>query len=381
MKPVTVLPLLLKHRIDKRGLCPIAVRIVKDRRVLATKTTGYKVPPMSWDDAAKRVTLREPNYVTINAMLKRIISDYEMEFMRSELLGIHVTKERVMKVLNGGGVTTDYYSYCEQVIAVKYNKKETKRQHLSELTKLRQFSPSLHFSDIDFNFLNRYRSWMIKARGNTDNTAWKSLKAMYAMVNHAMKEGLLAENPFKNFDRGKYVQGRREYLELSELNQIEALLQTNIPERLKLVGYYYLFMCYTGLRYNDATMFFNAKKHIIQGERIVMVTEKWGTVVDIYIHKRLRPVLAYVSANPIKMLNQDFNAEMKQIALLTGINKKLTAHTARHTFGAALAEMDVPIEKAQLLLGHKDIDSTKIYYHIKNKSLDKEIQKFDNFNL
>jgi len=62
---------------------------------------------------------------------------------------------------------------------------------------------------------------------------------------------------------------------------------------------------------------------------------------------------------------------------MSGIDIKMTAHTGRHTFGATMAELDVPIERAQKLLGHKDRRSTSIYYHIKNKSLDIEMDKWD----
>ena len=41
----------------------------------------------------------------------------------------------------------------------------------------------------------------------------------------------------------------------------------------------------------------------------------------------------------------------------------LTLHTARHGFGNFMAASNVPIEDASLLMGHANIETTKIYYH------------------
>ena len=77
------------------------------------------------------------------------------------------------------------------------------------------------------------------------------------------------------------------------------------------------------------------------------------------------------------MLRWDNLERKSNLATMTNIQIAITAHTGRHTFGATLAEMDVPIKKAQNLLGHRDLKSTQIYYHIKNKSLDTEMEKWN----
>jgi len=41
----------------------------------------------------------------------------------------------------------------------------------------------------------------------------------------------------------------------------------------------------------------------------------------------------------------------------------LTLHTARHGFGNLMAQKNVPIEDAMLLMGHACLESTKLYYH------------------
>ncbi len=143
------------------------------------------------------------------------------------------------------------------------------------------------------------------------------------------------------------------------------------------IAAYYLLMCYTGMRFNDALVRFNPEIHIKNNESIVFTTEKSGSTIDIYIHERSRFVLDYIEKRVIQIGNKGFNDYLKIIGSDCGIETKLSAHIGRHTFGATLAELGVPIEVAQKLLGHLDRKSTAIYYHITNKTLHENMKKWD----
>lgn len=68
----------------------------------------------------------------------------------------------------------------------------------------------------------------------------------------------------------------------------------------------------------------------------------------------------------------------KQTLLRSGIKKRATLHTLRHSFATHLLEDGVGISHIQKLLGHNSIKTTLIYTHIANDSLMNIKSPFDN---
>ncbi|GBD34599.1 Tyrosine recombinase XerD [bacterium HR35] len=65
---------------------------------------------------------------------------------------------------------------------------------------------------------------------------------------------------------------------------------------------------------------------------------------------------------------------IKYYAKKSGILKKITPHTLRHQFATDLLMAGADLRAIQLLLGHKNLQTTQIYTHLTNKEL-KEIHR------
>jgi len=58
------------------------------------------------------------------------------------------------------------------------------------------------------------------------------------------------------------------------------------------------------------------------------------------------------------------NKTIKRAVRLLGIDKRITAHTFRHSFATHLLQRGTDIRTIQGLLGHNDVKTTEIYTHI-----------------
>ena len=68
--------------------------------------------------------------------------------------------------------------------------------------------------------------------------------------------------------------------------------------------------------------------------------------------------------------NQKTNKYLKEIMMYIGIRKKITFHSARHTFATTVTLSNgVPIETVSKLLGHTKLSTTQIYARVVDQKL------------
>jgi len=58
---------------------------------------------------------------------------------------------------------------------------------------------------------------------------------------------------------------------------------------------------------------------------------------------------------------------IKQAARKSGLTKRVTSHTFRHSFATHLLADGYDIRTVQELLGHSDVKTTMIYTHVLNR--------------
>ncbi|MGL1930615.1 MAG: integron integrase [Desulfotalea sp.] len=71
------------------------------------------------------------------------------------------------------------------------------------------------------------------------------------------------------------------------------------------------------------------------------------------------------------LLESGLQKAIKRAVLKSGIAKRITAHTFRHSYATHLLEDGVNIRILQKLMGHKDVKTTEIYTHVIQKDIRK----------
>jgi len=257
---------------------------------------------------------------------------------------------------------------------------ETWLGYKSQVSKMLKFKKEIVFSDINERFINDYRQYMLSILGNNENTAGKSLRVLRTFVNICIRFGYIKTNPFQ-YTSIKKVDGKRDFLSITELNKLEDYyLNTNFSKAIdKDVLCYFLFACYTGLRYSDLkTLSMDA----IVDNAIHLRMHKTGYLVNIPLSKKAKmflPENAFSSSCVFRIYcNRATNNVLKRIGTELGLNKKLTCHVARHTFATVSISLGIPIEVVSKLLGHTNIRTTQVYAKIVDTVKIKEMQKWDN---
>ncbi len=116
-----------------------------------------------------------------------------------------------------------------------------------------------------------------------------------------------------------------------------------------------------------------------QKERIVPIGKAAIKATSRYLSE-VRPSLAKDYSEDVLFLNsrgKPFSRMglwkiLRKYVILTGIKKKVSPHTIRHSFATHLLEGGADLRAVQEMLGHADISSTQIYTHLDREYLKQE---------
>lgn len=234
--------------------------------------------------------------------------------------------------------------------------------------------------DIDKNWAIGFIEWMKNTykvnagdeneKTLSDNSIRSYISLLSNALNSAVRNDMLAENPFNRLssdERVKKPESTREYL---TTNEVKLMIKTDCKNTV--VKNAFLFSCFTGLRFSD----------IIRLTYKDIINNEGNFLLSIVMRKTSKPIYIPLSKNALKWLPErkdkdiddlvfaeiPFNAEtnrvVKEWAKKAGIKKTVTYHISRHTFGTMMLTAGADLYTVSKLMGHAEVRTTQIYAKI-----------------
>lgn len=375
-----------KDRATEDGLLPVFMKITIAGKRLVMMTKIF-VKPNEWSNQNAKLKTNTEEARRVNKMLdafKLRAFDYQrelmnegkdvtLESMKAKWYGLSLEKPRMLMSV--------FKEHNEQMKALvnqefsplTFERYETSFRHTQEFMKWKYKIEDIDIKRLNYEFISNYEFWLKSVRKCDHNTSVKYLSNFKKIVHICLKHGWLDKDPFVGFKMTKR-EVERPFLVEEELTRIIA--EDFKMLRLRQVRDIFIFCCYTGLAYADVKKL--TREEIttgIDGEKWIWTSrQKTETTTRVPLLPRALEILDRYKDDPqclnkgrlLPVLsNQKMNGYLKEISDACDITKKMTFHTARHTFATTVTLSNgVPIETVSKMLGHRNLKTTQHYAKI-----------------
>ncbi len=260
---------------------------------------------------------------------------------------------------------------------------ETALKHTKSFIKWKYAQEDVNIYSLNSEFVNELSFWFKTVRNCSHNTTMKYISNLKKVVLLCINNGWLAKDPFASFSLSLEDKDPI-YLNKEE---IQSLIEKEIRNiRLQSVRDVFVFCCFTGLAFIDVKQLKRSEVCIgIDGQLWILKNRQKSTVPSrIPLLPISNQILEKYKDNPVciaknvllpVLSNQKYNSYLKELADICGIDKALTSHTARHTFGTTVTLANrVPIESVKEMMGHKHIKQTLYYARVLPIKLHEDMQ-------
>lgn len=382
-----------RNKIKKNGLCAVMGRITLDGEI-AQFSTGLETNPDLWDAKTGCSTGRTAHEKGVNKGLKSLSTSIEKHYVYIVEKDGYVTAERVKNaVMNIAQEPTTLLKELEEATEeirksiginhtiATYRAYVNAHLNLSRFIRDKYGKSDMPFSSLEYSFIENYDMYLKIDHKMATGSVMQHIVFLKKLVKRAMNKGVISRNPFFGYvpDQPKTS---RKWLSCEEIQKV-----MTIPIEHQSVAFVrdmFVFGCWTGLSYTD----------IKNLQDINIVTDSEGNQwIDIKRQKTgsrsLVPLLDIPKeiinkykgtgekGKVFKMLCMNVVCQYtKRIGKLCGLDKKLTFHMSRHSFGTSIClTQGVPIETLSQMMGHRNIKTTQIYAEITGAKIEEDMQR------
>ena len=386
-----VLSYLKRNKEKTQSAVPVMGRITVNGTI-SQFSAKLTVPERLWEVRGGRAKGRSLESDRINRHLDEIRSQLDRHYRDIRDRESYVTAEKVKNAWLGFGkryrtLLATFRSFTDDLhgrIGVDRSR-NTWYRYLATMKHLQAFlTAKYHVSDIalaelEQSFIEQFHVYLKTERALKLTSICRYLDCLINVVKIAFNDGIMPRNPFASY---RYNEPTPERAFLNE-TEILTLQHTALrTKKQRLIRDLFLFSCFTGICYTDmkslAWKQLEQDKHgdwWVIGNRCKTDTQ--------YVVKLLPSALSILEryrdgADRVFAFMPHLNTvdrSLKRIAVLCGIDKKLTFHCGRHTYATTICLMNgVSLETLSKMLGHKRITTTQTYAKVTQPMIDREVE-------
>ena len=356
------------------------------------------IPEKNWDKEKGQIISKQKDMIKISLELEMLrakaYSIYRGMLLDDDEISVEHIRNKFFGIEQKGKTLLDAFNYHNETQKVKLSHGTLKNYYTTKKYILRYLKEKLKIKDIplkkvNYKFITEFEYFLRKVNKPGDkitlnqNGLMKHMERLQKVLNMAYRIEWMEEKVMDKY-RLEFAKVERGYLTEEELFAIENYDFSSL-ERLDKVRDKYVFSCYTGLSYVEISNL--GYEHIhrgIDGELWISMrrqksTESFSVPIlpaALDILKKYKEHPEALMANKVfpPLSNQKTNQYLKEIASLCGIDKNISFHLARHTFGTTVTLANgVPIESVSKMMGHTKISTTQIYAKVIEKKVSEDM--------
>ena len=372
--------LILRTTPNSKGQYPLAIRITKDRRS-TYKHIGHYIDLEDWDDKNLKVKKSNPEAESLNTLIASKLSEARKGLISLQTDNKAVTARQIKKEIYKPTSSLTFFDFADEHLEALEAEKKINRHSTDSawLSYIEKYCSGRHltFQEIDNRFLKKFKAYLIGSSSLTETTAMNVMVLIRLLFNQAIKHKVISKEiyPFgKDKFKIKFPETNKTGLSCKEIKVLENLTQLTQMERHSLNVWLFSFY-FAGMRVSDVlftrwAQIYDNRLHYRMGKNSKLLSLKIPVKVEgillQYIDDRVKnddfifPEMKKADLTDAKDIYRKKKDHLKKIAKRAGIQKKVTMHIARHSFGNIAGDNIHPL-MLQKLYRHSDLKTTINY--------------------
>ena len=381
----------------KNGKMPLYIRFRRIDGEEPKFPLGIDLLKEEWNEETMR-----PVDPALKLLIDKETLRIEREIYNTAINDVEITKALLKDIVVGKKVAkpenNSFYDYFVKYLSKKEKngklKDSTRKSYETTLSALKEFKGEIKVKDINAKLLENFDKFLIKrgkesGKGEVKGSRYNRIKHIKTIIRYIENLQIPIENPYRSGDLiAPESEVNNIFLDFDELKRMYKLI-SKVKERSTecRVLLMYLFSCATGLRISDVL---TVKWGNLDVERDPMVlniiTRKQEKSLSVPIFPLAEEVLLFAPEDDLNNVERDklifhtcsratINTILRKLAKRAGIEKRISFHSSRHSFGTFLISADIPIESIAKMMGHSNIQTTQGYARITDDKISKDMDK------